>query len=132
MTKLGFSLLELLFVIAIAALVFFILPFIFMAKFKSKAYLEKDTIVYARGCMGDIITYCINHPFAPLSPSISPNCQNRTGIYGNITVEMDQANCNGSQPPEGFTVKFYNTASIYYYINCTYKSGNVFCEIKPK
>jgi prepilin-type N-terminal cleavage/methylation domain-containing protein len=131
MSTKGFSIIELLVVIAIMVILFFVIPFSFYKKFKSKAYLEKDVMVYAKNCMSDLVTYCITHYNGKLSPSISPNCRDRKSIYGNVTVYMDNESCNGSKLPYGFSVRYYSSASKYYYVECKFNKGGVRCLIQP-
>jgi prepilin-type N-terminal cleavage/methylation domain-containing protein len=132
MYKKGFSLIELLVAIAIVSILFFIIASTFYDKFKSKAYLEQDGMIYAKNCMGDLVAYCINHPNGAIGPNVSFSCQNRHSLYGDISFKFSDSNCNGDTLPEGFTLKVTSTASKYYEIVCTYENNGFHCSIKPK
>lgn len=131
MTKKGYSLLELLVVIFILSILLFVIATTFYDKYKSQAYLEKDVMVYAKNCMFDLVAYCMENYNGKITPAVSGNCQNRTSLYGNVTVYMPSVNCNGSKLPEGFSVKFYSTSSKYYYVLCQYINDGIHCAIEP-
>ncbi len=129
----GMTILELLIVISIISIIFYLLSTTFYEKFKSEAYLTKDAMVYAKNCLSDLVIYCINHQNALISANVSPNCQNRTSLYGNITVSVPQEHCNGSELPDNFTVKFYSSLSQYYYIRCVYQTNKgIHCAVEPR
>ncbi len=128
----AFSILELLIVIAIVSIIFFLIAVSYYDKFKSKAYLEEDALGAARACFQDLIVFCMENPNASIRKSFFPNCHDREALYGRIIFEVPEENCNGDILPEGYTIKVYSTSSNFYYVECHYRNYGYQCSIKPQ
>jgi prepilin-type N-terminal cleavage/methylation domain-containing protein len=126
----GFTLVELLIVISIfSILVGF--SVLFLKNYKEKAMITQDGIQIARNCIADLMSYCIDHPNGSIEPTKSLYCHNTTGhIFGEITytIEAPINTCNGSELPEGYTVKVFSSAVQHYHIECKYVNKSVICR----
>ena len=132
MSNKGVTVIELLIVLAIISIIAFHIAFSIYEPYKKKAYVTADALPYLRTCMGDIVYFCINHPGESFNGSIFENCQNKTGIYGNVTFEVPNATCTlKGEVPEGYKVKAYSTTTEDFYAVCIYNLGGVKCFVTP-
>ena len=118
----GFTIIELLVVIAIISLVVS-LSIVSFKNYKEKALLTQDGMVLAKNCMGDLISFCINHPNQTIDPAQDPNCQDTRSLYGAITfsVEANVVTCSeDGELPNGYSIVVRSSISNNYYIKCIY------------
>ena len=131
MQKRAFTLIELLMVIAIiSVLVSFSIKY--YTNQKERAMLTQDGMEIAKNCIADLISFCIDHPNGQLDPSKSVFCESRHSVFGDVTYTIDvpQNTCNGSQLPDGYTVKVYSSAAPHYHIECKYKNKSYRCYLQ--
>jgi len=118
----GFTLIELLIVIAIISIIISF-SIVYFKNYKERAYLTQDGMVLAKNCMGDLISFCINHPNQTIDPAQDPNCQDTHSLYGAITfsVEANTVNCSeDGELPDNYTLIVRSTITNNYHIECVY------------
>jgi prepilin-type N-terminal cleavage/methylation domain-containing protein len=118
----GFTLVELLIVISIISI---LLSFsvVFFKDYKKRAYLTQDGMLLAKNCIGNLISYCINHPNQIVNPLQDPNCKSTASVFGNITffVKASTAVCTSDgQLPDRYTIIVRSSVVDNYHIECTY------------
>ena len=80
-------------------------------------------MVLAQNCMGDLISFCMNHPNQTIDPVQDPNCQDTHSLYGAITfsVEADVVTCSkNGELPDNYTLIVKSSISNEYHIECVY------------
>ncbi|RTZ70033.1 MAG: hypothetical protein DSZ30_01425 [Aquificaceae bacterium] len=124
----GFTIMELLVAIVIISILVFMISFSIYEDYVEKSKVAKDGLMYAKSCLNDLLTYCMEHPGESLDYTIFENCQDRPSFYGNVTFTIPPANCSvGGTLPENFYVEAHSTLSNKFYVKCVYNEGGIKC-----
>ena len=129
----AFTLIELLVVIVIISIISFIISLKFYLPYKERAYLAADTLNKGSACLSDILSFCSLHSGANFNPYNFKNCQNSTGLYGQITVIAPAGRCTeDGTPPDGYEITLLSSVSDLFETKCCYKNNGIRCYIEPR
>ena len=121
-SKKGFSIIELLFVLVIISiLVSFAI--VMYKDYKNKAYVAKDGLLLAKNCMGDLVSYCVSNPGKVVNPDNITSCKQTTSVFGNVTftVQAGVFNClNTGELPDNYTIIVRSSITNKFYVKCVY------------
>lgn len=134
----GFTLIELLVVIAIIAILGSIAISQYI-KYQRKAKIISYAQPLGRGCLIDIVAYCITNQGEPINLSTLINCRNTTipTPGGDVTLDISITGSCSSEgnPPPGY-VNAYLDGVTDFYSNCYFEgtsaNRSIRCTIKSK
>jgi len=120
--RLGFTLLELLFVLLIISILVSF-SIITHKDYQERTFVTKDGMLLAKNCIGDLVSYCVSNPGKNVNPTDIPSCQPTVSLFGNVTfsVEAEELTClDSGELPDNYTLIVRSSITDKYYIKCTY------------
>jgi len=132
----GFTLIELLVVIAIIAILASLAVTQYI-KYQRKAKIVSYAQPLGRGCLVDIVSFCITNQGSPVNLTSLLNCRYTTiqTEAGNVTLDISMSgNCTAEgNPPSGYVNATLEGVPDYYsscYFEGAYNNRTIRCSVK--
>jgi len=129
----GFTLIELLIVIAIIAILASLAIPQYM-RYQRKAKVSSYAEPIARGCMMDIVSFCVENPGQTPSVTVAPNCNTTAPTAGGtVTLNVTFGRCqDDGQPADTAKAEARLEGVNDFKAVCSYESQSIKCTVQAQ